>query len=477
MSLTKRHGVVLLVWLILAGIQPLAGQRATRTKAPAKNPPAKGAVTATAPQPLAVRAWLDADQVVEGGEVRVWVVIDNRNNEDVDEIRFDALQLHGFDRVAGCWTGNTPACAPDTTTPVATNSIPALGQLTRWAVFKRVQAENGRASMFGSLHGRMTRGARAEVQTAISVGPIQLSSAARPISLVIVTLMGAIIAAVVAAVTQLMVQYRNERNALLTAVLPKNLKNAERYYLPLQTGAERLTLEATKHRKGVDNTEALLFYWLQFDRRIREMQHNVGGFYFQFLSGEVVAGQAQDGYKGLELNLKGLDSNVLNRVIGQVDQKTNPGDFATLVEENAAQNGTLKTDLASMRDTVKRWLGRNDGQEQWSGELALKYLEVYTTVLGIEINRPHDRWYGEKTLVDRRQFSEFADEFRGWGDKLGAEAAKLDQGDIQNKAPLESAARRAREMAGAIDEYLRRLGRRRLKRGKAASVAVSGSRV
>ena len=230
--------------------------------------------------PVVVRASLDADQVPDAGTVRVWVVIENQGVNPIDSVSFDALQLHGFQPVAGCWSGNTPACAPGSNSPDPQHSVAASSQLVRWAEFRRVQRDNGKSILFGAVHWNIPAEGRTG-QATIAAPPLQLVSTTRPLStpelLAFITLIGTAVTVVV----QLIIQRRTEKQALFTTLLPKNLKNSESYYLPLQSSIDRIVALAL-----TNSADELTFNWLMLSRRMRLLNQKAGGFYFKSYLGE-----------------------------------------------------------------------------------------------------------------------------------------------------------------------------------------------
>lgn len=368
--------VVMSVGILTAGHSALRAQR-PRPVVPATPAPVPV-------KPPSVRAWLDADQIPDDGTVKVWIVIDNQSAQPLADVHFEALRLHGFEQVPGCWRDDTPACPPGSSDSDAQDSIARSAQLVRWAEFKRVQKDNGRSSLFGSLRGR-NGDTNETFQATVTAPAVQLVSSTRQLStawlLAVVGLFGTLITAAV----QWFMQRRAERQALFTTLLPKNLKNSESHYLPIQSSAN--TIVAISETPTV-KTDQLTFYCLQLSRRMRQMQQKAGGFYFKSYAGEELASSAWDNYKTQESNqgsasVHPISATLMFKLVGQLEPTSNFSDF----REKRTSDPTFASESATLESGLGQWLTT----ESWT--FARECLKVLVPVLGVEINRPHEKWY------------------------------------------------------------------------------------
>jgi hypothetical protein len=429
--------MLLVIGLAVSGVTaqtPRGGRPTGTTTAPAPPRPAD----------LSVRLWVDADRIQVDDEVRVWTSIQNRGGQNAEDVRFDVVSLRGFEHVGDCWLDNTPACPAGSEKPLQMAPLRPGAEIARWARLKRTQRQPGRSLLFGSIQWRDATSQSPNHQIPIAVNtPIELMAAPSRISL---TTLATILAALITAMFAWIVQRRVERQALLATNLPKNLRNAEKYLLPLQSSGLRIVEECRKLRTGDarGSRHSLLFHWLQFNRRMRDLQHGIGGFYFQLREGEQLAADAWDTLKILEWSHDSAAVNPLSRVhmalaIDHVDSKETEGTFLGSWEKN----DQLKVLVPALAKELEAWLTQKLPKDV-SNEAALRCIELFDDVLAVEIDRPHEAWYRSRVSIDRRQYNEWMKYFRGCAENLEAQHHR----DVSTK------------LAATIERYVVRNSRR-----------------
>lgn len=183
---------------------------------------------------------------------------------------------------------------------------------------------------------------------------------------------------------------RASRQQVFSILLPKSHDDARLYYLPMQGAADMIPpvyAAYIANRTSVNAADEFYYQIVMFVRRMRHIQLNIGGFLFLSLAGEEVLALSWTGFK------RRLDESATKAEIAEVldlikDPMLSLAAFNRLAKE--AQP------LSALRKSMLAWVDQQPGKF----DEAMTYHLLFRTVLGHELNRVYELWYGRPLEFD-----------------------------------------------------------------------------
>jgi hypothetical protein len=192
-----------------------------------------------------------------------------------------------------------------------------------------------------------------------------------------------------------------------TQMLPKVHENTERYYMPLMGFARSA---AGAHRGK--HSDEVLFYYLRFLARVKEMTDAIGGFYLKRRVGENIVGEIWDVLRARAddrfTRPSRQELQVTMRLVG------------TLSEFNAF---SPETTIGIQRKAF----AIPGALAMFAADAAL--LHIFSVVLVYETNQSYQFWYEEAEVFPEAEFVQALGELRGQdgGGEFGVLIGSLEQ--------------------------------------------------
>lgn len=188
------------------------------------------------------------------------------------------------------------------------------------------------------------------------------------------------------------------------SMLPESHRLATNYYMPVQASAN----EALQRLKKLDQDKAsrseedkfhAFFFLVLFERQMRQLIKKAGGFYFKDRVGEVLVTECYSRYRSLYYwgHGKGSKWNTFSRMLDCISIDETIASFSKKFEHREDDKAKeVEQVLTAGRKEFDAWLDSKDCVD------ATVYLNGFATLLGYEMNRPYQYWYGqpEKVLLD-----------------------------------------------------------------------------
>lgn len=183
---------------------------------------------------------------------------------------------------------------------------------------------------------------------------------------------------------------------------------AKKYYLPISSAVYTI-LYFDRKRAAFGESELpdapakigefirREFYGLVLsEKRAHNAQHEIGAYFFKNRFGEWMAGSAWSSFLGLYTrDWSDEYLRLLVRLAGYIDLKESGDVFlARLDGTRLPANDAQRDEFLKGLEQFREWLGSERRIE------CIRRLEVFRTVLGYEINRPMELWYGELEPVE-----------------------------------------------------------------------------
>ena len=198
-------------------------------------------------------------------------------------------------------------------------------------------------------------------------------------------------------------EIRASRQQVFSILLPKSHDDARLYYLPMQGAADmipKVYAAYLANSKTVSAGDELYYQIVSFVRRMRHIQLHIGGFHFRSLAGEEILALSWLGFK------RRVDESATKAAISEVldliqDPMLSLAAFNQLVKSAAP--------VGALRGGIIKWI---DEQPEKFKE-ALTYHKLFRTVLGQELNRVYELWYGRPLEFNLKEWLELLDELKG----------------------------------------------------------------
>ena len=399
---------------------------------PARAQTAKDAGAAGEAGHVVARAWLDEDQIPSAATVRLWISIDNNSAADINGVGFDEFQTPGLSR-GECWSGHTPACRNGAERPLdALPAIPTGSHLVTWAMLKRDDSlpDGAKVVVTGLFHWtpaaptsqrKPAAGPPKVMAAAVASNPIELLPTvwykapwlasvrdfAKDLLIPFAVLLGSLL-------FSFMLQKRAERQVILTEMLEKVTKDAERHLLPTSSAASRLIDDvqefhrelgkavnaADRLRVWTEHQQKLLFALIAFVKQTRYLKNTIGGFYLKLQSAEQVAARGISAFSDCHERRLGAREE-LDRVVTAVLPSVTYGSFQKRIDEGAKPGASepekaILKDIHAVEAKLQAWVTRAEFADQ-----EILALQLMTSILDVEVDRAFQRWYDRAPHVNR----------------------------------------------------------------------------
>lgn len=377
---------------------------------------AKVATSGNTSGPLTVR-WGVSDNIVRRGDsVNLWFQFFNPTDSPVSEVGFTEFSAPGFVRSGECWNVS-PRCLPDRKSTLNGRVTIAPGQ-SMILEGPLVGEDAGTYSLTAIYSWRNAAGF--ELRDFTTLGPVEIASTWQIVTTNLFGRLAGVIVPLSLAIAGLLLQRfqsryeesrrqqekerederrrqdqaydakrREEDNerarvaAVINTLLPTQMADTKELYQPLASRINRLVIHLERWEKDRSNREhrvEVAFDIAMVWRQQKYMSDRQGGFHLQSRAGERLVKECW---------------NDFNRAIAEHIDKTTLASVNPLSRRMTFAQFVANPDLQPLRDAVDRWL--SDPSDPLSAQTVT--LKTLVTVLGFEINRPFERWYGKEKLV------------------------------------------------------------------------------
>jgi hypothetical protein len=268
-----------------------------------------------------VRGWLDRGRVVVGGEVTLWVSIENSATLPLSDPRIASVNIPGFDPIGPCWTARgpgsdrVPACAVGERRPAGLTPL-APGQVaTRWGALQATGAqETGMITVIFDWSRVVDASPVTDQgQAVLTLGPIEVDATPVWWRIVLAStyeffkdLGLPITLGLLAYLFQRLQGDREERflrhqqesdhiHQVRQILLPRAHENAVRYLMPMSMAEARAAASAkafsaaTDTKKRQEHLLTTFYYLANLLRRNHELLNHGGGVFLDGRLGENLA--------------------------------------------------------------------------------------------------------------------------------------------------------------------------------------------
>jgi hypothetical protein len=354
---------------------------------------------------LVALAWVDKGGIESDGVLRLWILLENRTEAEVRNLRVLVFHTPGFEKVGSCWSNpgpdGAPACRPGSGGAPARLGLPAtLGREESVVRFASLKSKvwygyHGASGVVAWQDAAGKNWESAFALPAVQVSPVWgralfgLSKSLDVFKDLALPLALLVLGWYLQRRDKEREREREERDrsqAMLretwSLMLPKLHGYAEKHYMPVAASAFgfRDALRRQNHPRS-------FFELLRLLRQMNHLARTMGGLYFQDLAGEAVASQCWD----LFLN-RARDVLVdADRAMLEISPDENYASFTEkLAGNNQSPQGALPLSdyLKTLDRRFSAWREKDDFQQ----DLAL--LTLFEYILSYETNRPYEAWYG-----------------------------------------------------------------------------------
>jgi hypothetical protein len=410
---------------------------------------------------LVALAWVDEGEVSSDTTLRLWILLENRTDNELKDIHFLTFITPGFDKKGKCWQGGTPACRPQPGGGRPLLSWPkSLKKGESAVVYALLQPKSwyGYHGASGVLTWKDPTGLARE--RAVSLPAVRISSElgrvfatlgrsldlAKDLALPVVLLVLAGFLQRRDRNREHTQEERDKMQALLretwALMLPKVSTYAEQHYMPIESSIATFR-DALKMDDPAEGHLQALFNLLLFLRNMQYLADETGGLFFRNLQGEELAGKLWFLFR--ERAWAALERKDYARAMTVLSAKENYADFLDKLEGRAPLSDKSDATPSLLRgfphlidmdiegssprqeklDAVRVLLQRLSKKftdwknaEAFSEDSAL--LNLFDYILSYEMNRPFVIWYEEPANLN-------ASDFRKELDHLGPSLADLKQ--------------------------------------------------
>jgi hypothetical protein len=390
-------------------------------------PPAVGQAAATpsaSSDPVAGRAWVGADRVEL--RTRLWLAIENREDEDITSVTFVDFDLPGFSQAGECWTSNArtawPSCLAGSSRPSSGPwTVAAHSSIVLWADMTRSSVDSGRFVVSGVFEWSDKKGRH---QSQLQTAPLEVTGISwkhRPLGFspewlefakdlfLPLTLVG------VGFFLQRLQQKRTDRQAVWATMLAKSHTNAERHYMPIESAI--LTFEGSiddlRTRAAAlapDDFDEATLWLLLLLKRNRILHKKIGGVYFKNRIGEFIATECWN-----IVYFQTVRPMIGRALLDQVVEPIDAFESLSALNEKRAQPAFAAV-YEDVRSHLMTWSGFDPATRnlQWNAsglKFDILFLRLWSIVLEVEMNRPEKLWYeAEWTVTSEPPLSEQLDQ-------------------------------------------------------------------
>ena len=409
-QLAAAAGVVGLIVTTPAWSMQSGGTRAARPSQPAAGQEA--GQRSGSSDPVAGRAWVGADRVEL--ETRLWLAIENRQDEDITSVTFVDFDLPGFSQKEPCWTANArtawPSCLAGSSAPSSGPwTVAAHSSIVLWADMTRSSEHPGRFVVSGVFEWSDKKGRH---QSQLQTTPLEVTGISwkhRPLGFspewlefakdlfLPLTLVG------IGFILQRLQQKRTDRQAVWATMLAKSHTNAERHYMPIESAILTFegSIEDVRTRAAplapAAFDEATLWLLLLLKRN-RILHKKIGGVYFKNRIGEFIATECWN-----IVYFQTVRPMIGRALLDQVVEPLDAFESLSALNDKRAQPA-FATAYQDVRSHLMTWSGFDPatGGLQWAAsglKLDILFLRLWSIVLEVEMNRPEKLWYDKEWIV------------------------------------------------------------------------------
>ena len=258
------------------------------------------AQVATDKSGLLVRGAIDEAEIDAGASVRVWILVHNQSTADVLNLSIVDFQTPGL---AQCWSSPRPAACRGDKQQMYQSTDLKPGASTLFSGDLTPLASSGRYYLTATYGWKNPAGG--ELRNVLQIGPVEVSSKTNRAVVNVGRRVRDMVVPIALFVLGVLVQRRDDKQkkaedararssakatAVLNSLLTANMRDTQRYYLPLVLRTSELLLAIDDVNKNLAGArDRCVFATVCFFKRQRWMGENIGGLHFQNRDGEGVA--------------------------------------------------------------------------------------------------------------------------------------------------------------------------------------------
>ena len=187
-------------------------------------------------------------------------------------------------------------------------------------------------------------------------------------------------------------------------MLLKSHQNAERYYMPLASAADRIARskkeadEASDEARRQEKIEICFFSYLLFLSRMKQMSRMIGGFYFKDRQGEIIAVRLWTAI--LEWTDDTFTRLLREQCTALVHPRSSFADFGSVAHDPLINNmrARFSAAFASLSPVATLF-------------------QAFSVVVEYEMNRPYEHWYPKPEQFKREVAVGLIEALRGYQSK------------------------------------------------------------
>ncbi|HEV7486163.1 MAG TPA: hypothetical protein VGQ65_10810 [Thermoanaerobaculia bacterium] len=394
----------------------------------APSDPAGSIVATNRPLPaddLRIEAWIDQNRLNIGERATLSLTIENpsTNKQAISNLTI-AVSKPAFEVPRDsrgqpvCWTGDSPACVlgPGAArTPLPKNLAPGESLV---AVAGVVAHDPGRQSLTITVSWTDTKGSWR--RGSVILKPIECESAVRRRVLLLVRgaqsfLKDLALPFVLAGLGYFLKKFDDDRKdaredaekeqarvaQTWNLMLPKSHANSEQFYLPIASAVDGLIGSFEKWQLKGEAFDKLFYFFCLWLRQLRAMQTAIGGFYLKNRESENFLADAWDSLIEWVDRESVFSRDLRDRVLLLIEPSST---FATFNDLGGTES------IEKARKRMKKILSAPILAEL---EQRIRLLRLFVAVLGFEMNRPYEVWYGEQEAFPAEKCVQAIE---GWND-------------------------------------------------------------
>ncbi len=402
---------VFFVGLCLIAASPLLYSPVRVSAAPQRVPPAASGGDSAR---VVVSGHLSRSVVRVGESVGFTLTIHNEKPESVLDVRSIPLDSPGFEVAQLSWYRadarscfSTLSSAPAQTAPspdctLITKELKASQSIAAWGQLRALEPRE--AETLSAVVGWTTPNGIPS-QVAVALGSVAVPSILQVIGR---WLTGAVLIGVFGFILQWWLKKRDEKrqerereitqvNRTWNTMLPQSHRLAMRHYMPLHAAADGVLVYLREYKSLKANASAselrekgrwAFFYCALLARRMRRLS----GFYFKDRVGERLASRCYENFQKFAFLLNDDTAQAFSGLLDDVDVNETIGKFSGKLDA-ALVGGTLPA-FKRAWELFDSWLASE------KCTTALRYLKAFGCVIGYEMNRPYEYWYGRQPKLE-----------------------------------------------------------------------------
>jgi hypothetical protein len=451
-------------WVIMSTAAGLALWFARVSQDAVPSDPAGSIVVTNRPVPaddLRIEAWIDRNRLNIGEHATLSLTIENpsTNKQAISNLTI-AVSKPAFEVPRDsrgqpvCWTGDSPACILGSGAARKPPKDLAPGE-SLVAVAGVVAGEPGKQSLTITVSWTDSKGSWR--RGSVVLKPIECESPARRRASLLVRgaqsfLKDLALPFVLAGLGYFLKKFDDDRKdaredaekeqarvaQTWNLMLPKSHANSEQFYLPLASTVDALIVAFERLRPEGEPFDKLFYFFCLWLRQLRAMQTAIGGFYLKNRESENFLSDVWDALIEWVDRESVFSRDLRDRVLLLIEPSTTFAAFNDLGGTESIENARKRMKKIVSDPILPEF------------EQRIRLLRLFVAVLGFEMNRPYEVWYGEQEAFPAEKCAKAVE---GWNDTEMKEIKKSFKTYLEK---LDKLSKQRGEQPPALPEQLQR---------------------